>query len=82
MRRTMVVGAVILAVLAVIGIGVAAFNAGVDEGISRELAHRDWTYVQQYADAKTGVIEAIIARARGAEPARAESLEPERPDPG
>jgi hypothetical protein len=40
MRRTMVVGAVILAVLAVIGIGVAAFNAGVDEGISRELAQR------------------------------------------
>ena len=38
MRRTMVVGAVILAVLAVIGIGVAAFNAGVDEGITRELA--------------------------------------------
>ena len=40
MRRSMVVGAVILAVLAVIGIGVAAFNAGVDEGISRELAQR------------------------------------------
>jgi hypothetical protein len=39
MRRTMVVGAVILAVLAVVGIGVAAFNAGVDEGISRQLAH-------------------------------------------
>ena len=38
MRRSMVVGAVILAVLAVIGIGFAAFNAGVDEGISRELA--------------------------------------------
>jgi hypothetical protein len=38
MRRTMVVGAAILAILAVIGIGVAAFNAGVDEGISRELA--------------------------------------------
>jgi hypothetical protein len=38
MRRTMVVGAVILAVLAVVGIGFAAFNAGVDEGISRELA--------------------------------------------
>jgi hypothetical protein len=34
----MVVGAVILAVLAVIGIGVAAYSAGVDEGISRELA--------------------------------------------
>ena len=38
MRRTMVVGAAILAILAVVGIGVAAFNAGVDEGISRELA--------------------------------------------
>jgi hypothetical protein len=38
MRRTMVVGAAILAVLAVIGIGVAAFNAGIDEGMSRELA--------------------------------------------
>jgi GrpB-like predicted nucleotidyltransferase (UPF0157 family) len=30
----------------------------------RELAERDWTYVQQYADAKTEVVEAIIARAR------------------
>ena len=37
MRRMMVVGAVILAVLAVIGIGAAAYNAGLDEGISREL---------------------------------------------
>jgi hypothetical protein len=34
----MVVGAAILAVLAVIGIGVAAFNAGIDEGVSRQLA--------------------------------------------
>jgi hypothetical protein len=38
MRRTMVIGAAILAVLAVIGIGVAAYSAGIDEGISRELA--------------------------------------------
>ena len=38
MRRTMVVGAVILAIVAVVGIGIAAFNAGVDQGISRELA--------------------------------------------
>ena len=38
MRRMMVVGAVILAIVAVVGIGIAAFNAGVDEGISRELA--------------------------------------------
>ncbi len=32
--------------------------------VKRELAERDWTYVQQYADAKTEVVEAIIARAR------------------
>ena len=43
MRRSMVVGAVILAVLAVVGIGVAAFSAGVDEGISRELAQSGGT---------------------------------------
>jgi GrpB-like predicted nucleotidyltransferase (UPF0157 family) len=33
--------------------------------IKCELAERDWTYVQEYADAKTEVVEAIIARARG-----------------
>ena len=33
MRRMMVVGAVILAVLAVIGIGVAAYSAGIDEDL-------------------------------------------------
>jgi hypothetical protein len=38
MRRTMVVGAAILAILAVVGVGVAAFNAGVDQGVSQELA--------------------------------------------
>jgi hypothetical protein len=38
MRRTMLVGAAILAVLAVIGIGVVAYNAGFDEGVSRQLA--------------------------------------------
>ena len=38
MRRTMVVGAAVLAVLAVIGIAVVAFNAGIDEGVSRQLA--------------------------------------------
>src|SRR5215218_4912040 len=31
----------------------------------RELAARPWTYVQQYADAKTAVIGAILARAQG-----------------
>lgn len=30
----------------------------------RELAARDWEYVQHYADAKSSVVEAIIARAR------------------
>ena len=29
----------------------------------RELAARDWKYMQQYADAKTGVVDEIIARA-------------------
>ena len=32
--------------------------------VKRELAERDWTYVQEYADAKTEVVEEIIARAR------------------
>jgi GrpB-like predicted nucleotidyltransferase (UPF0157 family) len=33
----------------------------------RELARRDWTYTQDYADAKTAVVEQILARAqRGA----------------
>jgi GrpB-like predicted nucleotidyltransferase (UPF0157 family) len=30
----------------------------------RRLAARDWTYMQQYADAKTEVVEEIIARAQ------------------
>jgi GrpB-like predicted nucleotidyltransferase (UPF0157 family) len=30
----------------------------------RELAARDWKYMQQYADAKTAVVHEIIARAR------------------
>lgn len=31
----------------------------------RELARREWKYVQYYADAKSAVVEEIIARARG-----------------
>ena len=31
----------------------------------RQLAAQQWRYVQDYADAKTAVVEAIIARARG-----------------
>ena len=34
--------------------------------IKRELAKRTWKYVQNYADAKTGVVEEIVARARAA----------------
>lgn len=30
----------------------------------RELAAREWTYIQEYADAKTAVVEEIIGRAR------------------
>ena len=33
------------------------------EDAKRELAAREWTYVQHYADAKSEVVEAIIARA-------------------
>jgi GrpB-like predicted nucleotidyltransferase (UPF0157 family) len=29
----------------------------------RELAARDWKYVQQYADAKTSVVQEILGRA-------------------
>jgi GrpB-like predicted nucleotidyltransferase (UPF0157 family) len=34
----------------------------------RELAVRDWKYMQQYADAKTAVVQEIMARASGEEP--------------
>ena len=34
------------------------------ERTKRELAGRHWTYVQNYADAKSAVIEAVVARAR------------------
>jgi GrpB-like predicted nucleotidyltransferase (UPF0157 family) len=34
------------------------------ERTKRDLAQRDWQFVQHYADAKTDVVEAIIARAR------------------
>ncbi len=33
------------------------------ERTKRELAAREWTYVQDYADAKTLVVEEIVARA-------------------
>lgn len=36
------------------------------ERTKRELAQRDWKYVQNYADAKTAVVEEILARARAA----------------
>jgi GrpB-like predicted nucleotidyltransferase (UPF0157 family) len=37
------------------------------ERTKRELAGREWKYVQNYADAKTAVVEEIIARAGGPE---------------
>ena len=33
------------------------------ERVKRELAARDWTYLQQYADAKAGVVAEIMGRA-------------------
>lgn len=35
MRRTMVIGAVLLAILAAVGIGVGAYNVGVSEGLQQ-----------------------------------------------
>jgi GrpB-like predicted nucleotidyltransferase (UPF0157 family) len=37
------------------------------ERTKRELARREWKYTQQYADAKTEVVEEILARAQGEE---------------
>lgn len=39
------------------------------ERTKRELVRQDWTYMQHYADAKTAVVEAILARAQEAETA-------------
>jgi GrpB-like predicted nucleotidyltransferase (UPF0157 family) len=36
------------------------------ESTKRELAKREWKYTQNYADAKTAVVEAILARANAA----------------
>ena len=41
------------------------------EGAKRELAKQTWQYVQNYADAKTDVVEAILARAGAPEPEQA-----------
>lgn len=41
----------------------------------RELAQKNWTYVQHYADAKTEVVRAILARARAAD-GRGRTVEP------
>ncbi len=35
------------------------------ERTKQELARKDWKYTQNYADAKTAVVEEILARARG-----------------
>jgi GrpB-like predicted nucleotidyltransferase (UPF0157 family) len=34
----------------------------------RELAQRDWAYSQEYADAKTTVVQEILARALASQP--------------
>jgi GrpB-like predicted nucleotidyltransferase (UPF0157 family) len=36
-------------------------DRGLYERVKRELASRRWTYIQQYADAKTEVIATIMA---------------------
>jgi GrpB-like predicted nucleotidyltransferase (UPF0157 family) len=41
-----------------------AVDRALYERTKRQLAQQDWQYVQNYADAKTAVVEEIIARAR------------------
>ncbi|MGE5073308.1 MAG: GrpB family protein [Anaerolineae bacterium] len=41
-------------------------DRGLYQITKRELAAKDWKYTQNYADAKTEVVEAIIARAKAA----------------
>jgi GrpB-like predicted nucleotidyltransferase (UPF0157 family) len=41
-------------------------DRGLYERTKRELAQQTWKYVQNYADAKTSVVEEIVARARAA----------------
>ncbi len=43
-----------------------AFDRELYERTKRELARREWKYTQNYADAKTTVVEEILARARKA----------------
>jgi GrpB-like predicted nucleotidyltransferase (UPF0157 family) len=38
-------------------------DRGLYAGTKRELARRDWPSMQHYADAKTGIVEDILARA-------------------
>jgi GrpB-like predicted nucleotidyltransferase (UPF0157 family) len=45
--------------------------------VKRELAERDWTYVQEYADAKSEIVEEIIARTRRPHPSPPASGPPE-----
>jgi GrpB-like predicted nucleotidyltransferase (UPF0157 family) len=45
-------------------------DRGFYERTKRELAKQTWKYVQNYADAKTSVVEEIVARARAARLAR------------
>ncbi len=41
-----------------------AADRGLYERTKRELARQNWKYMQNYADAKTAVVEEILARAR------------------
>lgn len=46
----------------------SAADRDLYERTKRELAQRQWKYVQNYADAKSAVVEEILARALGAVP--------------
>lgn len=45
-----------------------AADRALYERTKRDLATRDWTYMQEYADAKTAVVQEILGRALAEEP--------------
>jgi GrpB-like predicted nucleotidyltransferase (UPF0157 family) len=47
-----------------------AEDCALYERTKRDLASRSWKYVQNYADAKTEVVEQILTRAMAAPPGR------------
>jgi GrpB-like predicted nucleotidyltransferase (UPF0157 family) len=50
-------------------------DRGLYEQTKRKLAEKDWKYTQNYADAKTEVVEEILARAQGAREKKGKAID-------